>query len=658
MKKFILLFFLILLSTEYPQTKYLIYFKDKGIDKTAALNKNSNLFKEALNSLSQRSIERRKKSMGDKYITYEDIPLRKDYISALINSGIKIENELKWFNAVSSFLTDEQKNKISTFPFIQKIERVKNLKFKRLGNSTANPPLRKNSSSNSLNYGPSFTQDNLIDIPQVHSKGITGDSVIIGILDSGFRWKTQESLMNKKVIAEYDFVFHDSITANQAGDIFEQDSHGTGVFSIMAGYKEGQIIGPAYNASFILAKTEDERSETHIEEDNYARALEWMDSIGVDITSSSLGYNIFDSTTYSYTYQDMNGSTTIVTKAAELAFQRGILTITAAGNEGNNNWHYIIAPADGFNTIAVGAVDSQNEVAGFSSRGPTSDGRIKPDVVAQGVNVYHADVSSSEFSYGDGTSYATPLTAGTAALLLSASPYLTNVQARDILLKTSASYQNPDNNRGYGLISAARAVSFPNIEVVSNGYKMHKIFINGISISPSTVLFNYKADSDTGKITPEYDGALKYAVSLPAHPAGTKMDFYFTYSDSSGNSYREPEAFDYSFTYGNFVTGIDSSEEIRQVPKNFILAQNYPNPFNNGTIIKFNSDLNVHARLAIYNILGEKIKVLFNGITNKKQNAVYWDGRTDPGNQSSSGIYFYTLIIDGKSYTKKMVYLK
>ena len=158
---------------------------------------------------------------------------------------------------------------------------------------------------------------NLSDVPIVHSKNINGNEVIIGILDTGFDWKLHNSLKDRNVIAEYDFIFDDSVTANQPGDSPSQDSHGTYVFSIIAGFADSILIGPAYNSSFILAKTEDVRSETHIEEDNYAAALIWMESLGVDITTSSLGYNIFDSG-YSYNYSDMDGRTTIVTKAAEL----------------------------------------------------------------------------------------------------------------------------------------------------------------------------------------------------------------------------------------------------------------------------------------------------------------------------------------------------
>ncbi len=661
MKKLVILFLLIFVTISYSQTKYLIYFKDKGIQKTEILNKASPFYTEAINSLSERSIERRRKSMGNNFITYEDIPVSKDYLKVLSNSGIKIENKLKWFNAVSAYLSDEQKNAVLKFSFVQKVEPVKILIYKRVKSQINKPSLYKNAIIDGLNYGPSFGQDNLIDIPKVQSKGLSGEGVVIGLLDSGFRWKVHEALSARKVIAEYDFVFNDSVTANQPGDISKQDSHGTGVFSIIGGYKDGEIIGPAYNASYILAKTEDERSETHVEEDNYARALIWMDSIGVDITSSSLGYNEFDDSTYSYTYKDMDGKTTIVTKAAELAFQRGILTITSAGNEGHTAWHYIIAPADGINTIAVGAVDKNNVVAYFSSRGPSYDGRIKPDILAQGVNVYHADLfDPSGYNTGDGTSYSAPLAAGTAALLLSAWPYLSNVQARDILLTTADNFFTPDSNRGYGLVSASRAISYPNFKYVNGEYILHKIFLDHDRIDPSSVVLNYsEADLNINHLTLNYDGKLKYDVVMPTFTTGTKVDFYFTYSDSTGNVFREPVNINYSFVYGNFkITGVDTVKQIINVPQNFVLTQNYPNPFNNRTVIIFNSEINSEAKLIVYNSLGEKVKVLFSGITPKKENRTSWDGTTNLGTQAASGIYFYVLNLNGQIYSKKMVYLK
>ena len=572
-------------SFGFPQTKYLIYFKDKGIAPGKSLSKASALYKEALSLLTPRAIARREKVMPPGHIiTYEDLPIKKDYVGALENLGIKIENELNWFNAVSAYLTDEQKNKVLALSFVEKVDPVRVIYLKH-GNPETNPGMNKTSSGTLLSsdYGPSYGQYQLSDIPIVQSKGINGKGVIIGILDNGFHWRDHESLAARKVIDEYNFVFHDSSTAWQPGDATDSGVHGTWVFSILGGYKDSSIIGPAYNASFILAKTEDDRSESRVEEDNYAAALEWMEGLGVDITTSSLGYNIFDTASTSYTYQDLNGSTTISAKALSLAFQRGVLTFTAAGNEGNQQWYYIDTPADAFNVIAVGAVNENNQVADFSSRGPTADGRIKPDVVADGVSVYGADVDSqygggyNKYYYESGTSAATPIAAGIGAMLLSEFPYLTNVQARQILLETSDNYNNPNNDIGYGLISAEKAVAFPNISDSSGIFKINKIFFpaNGIKSNTATIYYS-TGSTDFTSAQLDYDGTLKYNFPVPQSLDRQKINFYFTYSDSLGNLVREPESNYYSLDVGSYNVVINNIPHPSDSLK--VLGDSYPNP--------------------------------------------------------------------------------
>ena len=582
MKKLFIFILLVVVSVSYSQQKYFIYFKDKGL--SASLQKNSLSYQNALNTLSAHAIQRRTKLMNpDSIITYEDLPINDSYVEELKSIGIKIENKLNWFNAVTAVLNKNQLDEISKLSFVQKINPVKVLTFKI--QSFQNNILPKTLSSDVLDYGNSFDQLQLSDVPLVHSKGITGEGIIIGILDTGFRWKQHESLENRNVLNEYDFVFHDSVTANQANDRADQDSHGTYVFSVVGGYKDSTMIGPAYNASFLLAKTEDVRSETHVEEDNYAAALEWMEAQGVDITTSSLGYNEFDSGNSSYTYSDMNGKTAIVTRAAELAFQRGVVTITAAGNEGNKPWHYILAPADGFNILAVGAVYNDNLVASFSSRGPTYDGRIKPDVVAMGVDVYGASTTGfDKYSYSSGTSAATPIAAGVAGLLLSAYPYLSNVQVRNILQETSDNSADPDNDRGYGLISAANSISFPNIQSKNGNFILHKAFVDSFNVN--NVQLNYSTDNNNYFVTnmvPQND--FMFTEQLPLFQLNQLIYFYFTYKDSLGNLHREPEINNYKLHYGNLLVSLNLN--VSSVATNYVLSNNYPNPFNSYTKIDF-----------------------------------------------------------------------
>jgi subtilisin family serine protease len=572
--KTLLLGFIIILVTSltYGQEKYLIFFKDKGIEPGERLNKSSTLYKQALDNLTERAVERRKKNMGDEIITYEDLPLREDYINELKFKGIEIVHKLTWFNAVSAYLKEDQLNDIKNLSFVKKVEPVKVFKSKKQENSGT--ILQKGSSPNTgLDYGNSFGQLELCDIPIVHSRGITGEGVILGLLDTGFDWNDHEALINVNVIDEYDFVFNDTITADEPEDAPGQHNHGTSVMSEVAGFMNGTLIGASFSSSFLLAKTEYVPTETHVEEDNYAAALIWMENLGVDATSSSLGYSEFDPGQTSYTYADMDGQTTIVTIACELAFERGIVTITSAGNEGNSPWFYITAPADGFNTIAVGAVNSSNSVASFSSHGPTYDGRIKPDILTQGVGVYAASASgftSYTSSFG-GTSAAAPLALGIAGLLLSAHPHLINEQVRDILQKTSDNYNSPSNTRGYGLASAQKAIEFPNLEEEDGSFTLHKIlFLDGIN--PSSAKINYFAGSGFIEMPLIFDGTLKYNFTFPSISLDQEVKFYFTYQDSSGNNLREPINENYEFVYGEFIIGLDSIVPVELV--NFYADEN------------------------------------------------------------------------------------
>lgn len=651
--------FIIIFSSSLliAQEKYFIYFNDKGIDSKSSLNKSSQLYNEALDKLSLHAVDRRMKSMGDDIITYDDIPVSKSYTEQLNTLGIKIIHELNWLNSVSAYLTNEQINKVKTLPFVKSIEKVKRIYFTKPDEN--NSVLFKTNVNDSLiRYGNSFKQLNLSDVPIVQSKGINGKNVIIGILDSGFDWKLHESLKNRNVIAEYDFVFNDSVTANQPGDSFDQDSHGTFIFSLIAGYADSVMIGPAFNSSFILAKTEDVRTETNIEEDNYAAALIWMESLGVDITTSSLGYNIFDSG-YSYSYNDMNGKTAVVTKAAELAFQRGVATFTAAGNEGNTKWKYIIAPADGFNIIAVGAVDEFGNRANFSSIGPTSDGRIKPDIVAMGVNTYGAVAgTTNQYRFNNGTSTSTPIASGIAALLLSAHPYLKNTQIRSIILETSSNSAEPNNFIGYGIISAKNAIEFPNLEKVNNSYVLHKTFFENIKPQSAKIVFSIAND-----LLQEYDlnktGDYDYTFTLPQAVNGVREEFNIKYLDSLNVVHILPEVGRYKFIYG--TDNISVNLQISNPFSYSDVSDFYPNPFmpanHKNVKLNFLSNGNELFKIAIIDASGQKVFEK-NILTYAGENYFEWNGFSNQGYLCASGVYYALINLEGKEYGKKLILLK
>ena len=656
--KYLIILIITLSSLVFSQEKYFIYFIDKGNEQSNLLKKTSNAYREAVQNLSQKAVERRIKNMGEDFITYDDLPIYKNYLDELEKLNIQIVRKLTWFNSVSALLTSEQLDILRELAFVKSIEPVKKLYFKNdlkveIDNSISRV------SDTSYSYGSSFTQMNLSDIPLVHSKNINGKNVIIGMLDSGFDWKFHNSLKDRNVIAEYDFVFDDSVTSNQTEDSPSQDRHGTFSFSILAGFANGSLIGPAFNSSFILAKTENITSETHIEEDNYAAALIWMESKGVDITTGSIGYNIFD-VGYSYTYADMDGKTAIVTKACELAFERGVSTFTSAGNEGNNSWGYIIAPADGFNTIAVGASNESGNAASFSSHGPTYDGRIKPEVVAYGVYNYGALAGTIDgYYFSSGTSFAVPIASGIAALLLSAHPHLKNTQIRNIILESSSNSSVPNNQIGYGVISAKNAIEFPNLEKANNYYVLHKTIFDE-NIDPQSVKFifiqgdNALQEFAMSKVS-EYD----YTLTLPQSMIGEIINFSIMYTDSQNVIHNLPEAGNYKFVYGTDIISLNL--QIQNPASSYQVSDFFPNPFipAEHKTVGFNYITNGNElfKILIIDGSGQKVKEV-SFVTTAGINNFQWDGYSEQGFLCASGVYYALIQLGGKEYGKKFILLK
>src|SRR6266550_5481900 len=306
--------------------------------------------------------------------------------------------------------------------------------------------------------GPSEMPYRQLHLRPLTDQGMDATGVRIGIFDSGF--DTANPAFNGITItAQHDFVFNDDTVRDQPGkDASGAQFHGTATWSLFAGDVPGRLHGIARGATFLLAKTEDIRTETRVEEDNYVAALEWADSIGVDIASSSLGYYAFDNG-FSYTPSQLNGDVAVTTVAADLAAQRGILVVTAAGNDGPVS-RSISTPADGDSVLTVGAEDSLGAIAPFSSRGPTADGRIKPDFTAPGVSVCVV-TGVGALGRASGTSFATPLLAASAALIKQLHPTLAPMQLRDAFRATATNRAAPDTARGWGRPDVAAAAVFP-----------------------------------------------------------------------------------------------------------------------------------------------------------------------------------------------------
>jgi len=435
-----------------------VYFRDKG--EAAAQGA-----AEARANVSPRALSRRRlRGASPSAAAAADVPLVRAYADAVAARVSKVRHESRWFNAVSVEATAAQVRALEALPFVARLDVVR-----RYRRGTSEPvsdlpgPARSSSApaarrAFALDYGTSIGQLRQIDVPAVHDLGLHGEGVVVAVFDAGFSNLAHEVFAPMTILARRDFVNGD----DDVGDGSDQGegSHGTMTLSVLGGFKEGQLVGPAFAAGFILAKTENTDSETPVEEDNWAAAAEWAEALGADVISSSLGYLEYDGPFTSYTFADMNGDTAISTRAADLAVSLGVVVVNSAGNSGLDATHNTLgAPADGRGVIAAGAVDPAGIRAFFSSVGPTADGRIKPDVAAQGIAVKVASPRSpSQYGSASGTSFSCPLTAGVAALVLQAHPDYTPEQVAAVLRDTASNAASPNNLLGWGIVDALAAV--------------------------------------------------------------------------------------------------------------------------------------------------------------------------------------------------------
>lgn len=487
MKKYILFVFILCISNESSASeKVWIYFTDKD-------NSSQKI------TLDDKAIKRRQK-MNIKNTLY-DRPVTQSYITAVEELGGVIHNKSRWLNAISVTATVDVFNNISVLPFVKKIESVAIFKNNKLEFSDTQS-FRKQSITDSLDYGFAQEQIEQINCHTAHQAGFTGQGIRVLILDTGFN--TDRSVFDSlTIIDEWDFINNDGNTANENDDHPNQHNHGTLVFSTLAGYDPGNLIGPAFSAEFLLAKTEDYPNESQVEEDNYVAALEWGEQLGADIMSSSLGYLDW------YSYCDMDGNTGVTTIAVDIATSLGMLCVTAAGNWGTAEpppnpcdtlYYYISAPADADSVIAVGAVNSDGDIASFSSHGPTYDGRIKPEVCARGVSTWGVNANSDSYRTANGTSLSTPLVSGAAAVILSAHPDWTPMEVREALMMTGDRVDSPDNDYGYGVIDVMAAIDYEVSSIDENNVP-NKFSILNVYPNPfnpiTTIRFTVKSNHVT-----------------------------------------------------------------------------------------------------------------------------------------------------------------
>jgi serine protease AprX len=457
MKKLIILLLLLQSSFSYAQYRYLVVFKDKA-------NSPYNI-KNPQQYLSSKAIERRIKQKIS--ITEHDFPVNPAYVKIIQDAGISVEYSSKWLNAVLINTSKEKLSEVLALSFVKGLEG-------NYENGLENPKarLQKGESGNKsipegtlVDPGSSFNQLSMLGADVMHEKGYRGKGVLIGLLDSGFsnadKLDVFQSLFaENRVLETFNFVDNDPI-------VYDAHSHGTSVLSCIAASLDGQMLGTAPEASFVLYVTENVSYETKMEEANWLFAAERADSIGVDIVGSSLGYSDFQGTEQDYRYEDLDGNTALVTRAADWLASKGILVVLSAGNEGNKAWKYITAPADGDSVIAVAAVDANQNYVNFSSVGPTPDGRTKPEVAAKGGGTTVA-TPSNFVGTSNGTSFAAPLITGLVAGLRQAFPDFTAMEIREILLKSGSQANQPDDLLGYGIPNFERAYDMATLQQLIN----------------------------------------------------------------------------------------------------------------------------------------------------------------------------------------------
>jgi hypothetical protein len=429
--------------------KYWIQFTDKGNNSYSLSNPAAYLSADAIQRRTNFNIA----------LDSADLPVTPIYINAVAQTGVTVRAVSKWLNGVVIITSDTAAlSQINQLPFVQNVNSVglrtstaTSDKFEEETFEELQPETERNATVHTtmLNYGQSYNQAEMIGAVCLHNSGYKGQGMVIAVIDAGF-WGVDtmrifDSLWaNNRILGTRDFVTGDTM-------VFEDNTHGMMVLSCMGGYLDGQLVGTAPEASYWLLRSEEAATEYIVEEYFWAAAAEFADSVGADLINSSLGYTTFDDPAQNHTYQDMNGNIAPCSRAADFAASRGLLVCNSAGNSGSNSWFYIGAPADADSILAIGAVDASEQYASFSSRGPSSDGQVKPECAAQGQATIVANPTNGGVMGGNGTSFASPVLCGAVACLWQAHPNLTNMDIREAVILSSHLLFNPDTYMGFGI---------------------------------------------------------------------------------------------------------------------------------------------------------------------------------------------------------------
>ncbi|MEG2150155.1 MAG: S8 family serine peptidase [Bacteroidaceae bacterium] len=394
--------------------------------------------------LSDKALQRRAKQHLK--VDSTDLPVCRTYINAIKSCGVEIVITGKWNNTVIVQCKDTAKiDQIALLPFVETTQKV----WISPDSLMVYTEDRKTKIENKLVktdnlYGPAYRQIAIHHGDSLHRAGFRGEGMTIAVIDAGYYNADLMKVLKKmNLLGVRDFV-------NDQQDIYARSSHGMKVLSCMAANAERVMVGTAPQASYWLLRSEDEESEHLVEQDYWAAAIEFADSVGVDVVNTSLGYKTFDDKSKNYRYRDLDGKYSLMSRSAGMAADKGMVVVCSGGNEGNKTWKKITPPADAFNVLAVAAVDSSLVNASFSSVGNTADGRVKPDVSAIGKEATVLDIDGN-VSKANGTSFASPIFCGLVACLWQARPELTAKELMELIKKSGDRADFPDNIFGYGV---------------------------------------------------------------------------------------------------------------------------------------------------------------------------------------------------------------
>ena len=434
--------------TTFAQDRYIVFLKNKANTPYQLSNPSAFLSARAISRKAAMNIE----------IDSADIPVNNSYVSAVAGTGARILNTSRWFNTITVQADTNQIISVGGFNFVASYKKVfgTNLHRGKISKPKFEEPIYDPEffkKSNSLgSYGGALNQTQMINADALHAAGYTGKNSVIAVIDAGFSnaniHPAFDSLrLQNRLLGTWNF-------STNTENVYGFSTHGTSVLSCMAALVPDSMIGTAPHAKYYLLRSEEEATEYVIEEYNWAAAAEFADSVGADVINSSLGYTEFDAASQNHKYADMDGNTTVVTKAAKIASNKGIFVVNSAGNSGNDAWFYIGAPADAKEVFSIGALTPQKNIAGFSSNGPTSDNRIKPDVSAQGNPAYLARANGG-YGNGSGTSFSGPIIAGFSACALelykSTHPHAKPQEVMNWIRSYSDRANSPNNQYGYGI---------------------------------------------------------------------------------------------------------------------------------------------------------------------------------------------------------------